>query len=245
MMRRAHQPFVLILLGLVALSTSAQVIETEIERTETVLTQEALADQWDLSIDEWDAYRTLMAGPRGIWSPNLDPVTVLGIHAETDAERQRYAELLILIEFERVEQELKFQQAYDEAARRLFPNLMPVQAATSTTVPPGIGAERVAFVGSIDSARCPTCRSELARLLRAHRDPAAPVLDLFLDDATDDQDLRDFATAQGIDPKAVIAGRITLNHAGEPMSLPTGTQAVTPELLQRIAGRWVPLEVSR
>jgi integrating conjugative element protein (TIGR03759 family) len=242
---RRYLPCAVVLLGLSAVSASAQVIETEVERTETVLTEEALAEQWRLSSKEWDTYHTLMEGPRGIWSPNLDPVTVLGIHAETDAERRRYAELLVMIEFERVERELKFQQAYDEAARRLFPSLMPVQAATPEAFSSLVGADRIAFVGSIDRQRCPTCRAELARLLRAHRDPASLVLDLFLEDAADDGALRAWATEQGIDAQAVIGGRITLNHAREPMSLPAEPQTVTPRLLQRIAGRWLPVEESR
>jgi integrating conjugative element protein (TIGR03759 family) len=242
---RSYQLCVFVLLGAAAVPAMAQVAETEIERTQTVLTEEALAEQWRLSTDEWDVYKTLMEGPRGIWSPTLDPVTVLGIHAETDAERRRYAELLVMIEFERVGQELKFQQAYDEAAQRLFPSLMPVQTTTPMSASPLGGAKRVAFVGSIDGQRCPTCRTELARLLQAHRAPAAPVLDLFLDDAADDQVIRGWAMAQGIDPKAVIAGRITLNHAREPLSLPTDQDVVSPKRLQQIAGRWLPLEDSR
>jgi len=244
-MIRWSQLFGVGFLGAMAVTTSAQITETQIERTEPILTQEALAEQWRLSMDEWEAYQTLMKGPRGIWSPNLDPITVLGIHAETDAERRRYAELLVMIEFERVEQELKFQQAYDEAARQLFPSLMPIQTTVSTTASPLLGANRVAFVGSIDGQRCPTCRTELARRLHAHRDPSTPVLDLFLEDAADDQALRAWAVAQGIDPKAVIAGRITLNHARTPLSLPGDAPSVTPKLLQQVAGRWLPLEGSR
>jgi len=225
--------------------TSAQVAETRIERTVPVSTEEALAEQWRLSLDEWATYQTLMEGPRGIWSPSLDPITVLGIHAETEAERQRYAELLVMIEFERVEQELTFQRAYDEAARRLFPSLMPVETAPLTTASPLSGANRIAFVGSIDDQRCPACRAELVRRLRAHRAPSAPVLDLFLEDAGDDQALRAWAVAQGIDPKAVIAGRITLNHARAPLSLPSEATLVTPSVLRHVAGRWLPLEASR
>ena len=102
----------------VAGAVGAQTTETETALTKTVLTEEAQAKRWHLSIQEWDEYKTLMQGPRGVWSPNLDPVTVLGIHAETDADRKRYAELLVTIEFERVEKELLFQRAYDDAARR-------------------------------------------------------------------------------------------------------------------------------
>ena len=71
-----------------ARGAEAQVSETSVEETETVFTEEALAARWRLSVEEWAEYRTLMEGPRGIWSPSLDPVTVLGIHAEEEGSRK-------------------------------------------------------------------------------------------------------------------------------------------------------------
>lgn len=225
-------------------AATAQVSDIEVRRTEHVFTAEALAEEWHLSPDEWAEYKALMEGPRGLWSPALDPITALGIHAETEADRRRYAELLVMVEFERAEQELKFQRAYDEAARRLFPQLSPVGMAGSMDVSPFFGADRIAFVGSVDSRRCPTCRRALARWLRDRRSDG-PTLDLFLDDATDDAAIRAWAAEQGIDPADVVAGRITLNHARSPLSLPPDEEGVDPRLLQRVAGRWLPLETAR
>lgn len=220
----------------------AQDSAVETTRTESIFTQEAIAEQWRLSVEEWDTYQTLMQGPRGVWTPNLDPVTVLGIHAKTDAERRRYAELLVMIEFERVEQELSFQRAYDAAARKLFPDLLPVAAVETPETTLLAGTDRLAFVGSIDPRRCPTCRAELVRWLRLHDDAAGPVIDLFLDDADDDQAIRSWAIEQGINPQDVIAGRITLNHARDAMALPADAEFVAPMLMQRTNGRWVELE---
>jgi integrating conjugative element protein (TIGR03759 family) len=226
-------------------TATAQFSETEIERTETVFTEEALAKRWRLSTEEWGQYKTLMEGPRGIWSPSLDPITVLGIHAETDAERQRYAELLVMIEFERVEQELLFQRAYDEAAHRLFPTLPRVTLAATEEVPsPLPGIERVAFVGSIDAARCPTCPRELARLMRSQAG-GAPALDLFLADAADDEALRTWARTQRVSPDDVRSGRITLNHARGPLAVPATTSPIAPRLMQRLAGQWLPMGTTR
>ena len=64
-------------------------------------------------------YRELMDGPLGIYSPNLDPLSALGIEARTDEERRRYAELQVQIEARRVEKLLAYQRAYDEAWQRL------------------------------------------------------------------------------------------------------------------------------
>ncbi|WP_457774990.1 hypothetical protein [Shewanella xiamenensis] len=59
---------------------------------------ERLARDWGLRGDEWGRYRELMEGPLGIHSPNLDPLTALGIEARSDEERRRYAELQVQVE---------------------------------------------------------------------------------------------------------------------------------------------------
>ena len=52
---------------------------------------------WGLDLTEIQRARQLMAGPRGAFSvANISPVEVLGIHARTPAERDRYAELFRL-----------------------------------------------------------------------------------------------------------------------------------------------------
>ena len=232
---------VMLLLATVGSST-AQVVTSGVEHTESVFTAEALAKRWRLSTEEWAQYQTLMAGPRGIWSPNLDPVTVLGIDAETEAERRRYAELLVMLEYERVEKELRFQRAYDEAAQRLFPTLPRVTtAAAEASDSPAVGAERIAFVGSIDPKRCPTCERALKELMRAHRASHTAALDLFLADAADDEAIRAWAKQHGVDADEVRVGRITLNHAQGPWSLPGAGEPITPRVLARSAGQWWPM----
>ncbi|MEN2900510.1 hypothetical protein NJNGDCLN_02171 [Mannheimia haemolytica] len=52
------------------------------------------AKEWGLTIEEWNRYTELMKGERGMWSPNLDPLTALGIEARTAEEREKYARML-------------------------------------------------------------------------------------------------------------------------------------------------------
>lgn len=73
---------------------------------QTELSQKA--QEWGLTTEEWQRYLELQKGERGIWSPNLDPLTTLGIEAKTEEERTRYAELLARKMYERVERELAF-----------------------------------------------------------------------------------------------------------------------------------------
>ena len=84
---------------------------------------ERLARDWGLRPEEWARYRQLMQGPLGIYSPNLDPLTALGIEARSDEERNRYAELQVQAESRRVGKTLAYQRAYDAAWQRLFPRV--------------------------------------------------------------------------------------------------------------------------
>src|SRR3990167_8870549 len=85
-----------------------------------------VASNWGLQPQEWVRYRELMDGPLGIYSPNLDPLSALGIEARTDEERRRYAELQVQVEARRVEKLLAYQRAYDEAWQRLNPGMQRV-----------------------------------------------------------------------------------------------------------------------
>jgi hypothetical protein len=52
------------------------------------------------------------------YSPGIDPLTALGIEARSAEERRRYADLQVQAERRRVEKELAYQRAYDEAFAR-------------------------------------------------------------------------------------------------------------------------------
>jgi hypothetical protein len=68
---------------------SAKEIGTNLSASEL-----ATAQLWGISAQEMQRAVQLMRGPRGSFSvANISPLEVLGIHAKTDAERQRYAEL--------------------------------------------------------------------------------------------------------------------------------------------------------
>ncbi len=114
-----------LLLCLLLLPLFASPQQTRIEEQTITHTQ---AQQWGLTDSEWQHYQQLRQGERGIWSPGLDPLTTLGVETNSDAERQRYAELLARKEHQRVEKELAFQRAYDQAWKRLYPTLTPIRS---------------------------------------------------------------------------------------------------------------------
>lgn len=81
--------------------------------------ERSLARQWMLTDTDWVKYKKIMQGPRGIWSPGLDPITALGV-SETDlVERKRYATLWVKVETRRAELELAFEVERQLAGKKL------------------------------------------------------------------------------------------------------------------------------
>lgn len=80
----------------------------------------ALAKKWKLKDSDWLKYKDIMEGPRGIWSPGLDPLTALGVSETDPLERKRYAELWIEMESKRYELEIAFEVERMKAAKRIF-----------------------------------------------------------------------------------------------------------------------------
>lgn len=183
------------------------------------------AGTWDLTVDDWTRYETLMRGRRGVWTPDADPFLVLGAHARTAAERRRFAEAFVLAEHARVEGELAFERAVQAAWTRLFPGQLRIAGPALSGAAP---AERYALVVDRDCAGCePTVRTYLA---------SGVPLDLYVRGAADDADLRGWATAQGVDPARVLGGTVTVNHGDA--SVP----GRAPAVWARRAGRWAVVE---
>ncbi|OKO99046.1 TIGR03759 family integrating conjugative element protein [Xenorhabdus eapokensis] len=159
------------------------------------------AEQWKLSADEYQRYQHLMKGPRGIQSPGLDPLTTLGIEADSDAERRRYAEQWVKSEFARTEKELRFQREVDAAWQRLFPDVLPVNMEKSHEV----NGRLALFVRAKD---CPQCETRLSEVLAANQ----PVDIYLVDSQRNDDTLRLWAKNHHIPVERVRNRQITLNH---------------------------------
>jgi len=198
--------------------------------TEALLDERSARD-WGLNGEEWTRYRRIMQGPLGIHSPNLDPLTALGIEARSEEERRRYAELQVRVEARRVEKMLAYQRAYDAAWQRLFPGQPRVSL-------PGAKAQGAGNTGSgrlavFVKAECPAC-DQRVRQMQA----AGLVFDLYMvGSRQDDARIRQWATRAGIDPARVRARTITLNHdAGRWLSL--GLPGDLPAVVREVNGQW-------
>ncbi|CAJ9899198.1 integrating conjugative element protein, PFL_4693 family [Burkholderia pseudomallei] len=185
----------------------------------------AQSREWGLSVAEWTRYSQLMRGPLGIYSPNLDPLTALGIEARSDEERRHYAEMQVRAEAQRVRKELDYQQAYDAAWKRLYPDQPPLRALTLTPNAGTTGAttaRQAVFVKD----DCPACDARV-RALQA----SGAAFDIYMVGSRgDDARIRSWAARVGIDTAKVRARIITLNHdAGRWLML--GGQGDLPAVL--------------
>lgn len=198
----------------------------------TVRSDELLARDWGLTAEDWARYRELMQGPLGVYSPELDPLTALGIEARSEEERRHYAELQVQAEARRVGKTLAYQRAYDEAWQRLFPGQLRVSLPGAKAQGAGnTGSGRLAVFVKDDCAPC----AQRVQQLQAAGTP----FDLYMvGSRQDNARIRQWATQAGIDPARVHARTITLNHdAGRWLSL--GLPGDLPAVVREANGEWL------
>jgi integrating conjugative element protein (TIGR03759 family) len=194
----------------------------------------ASAKAWGLTQQEWSRFEQIKTGPRGYWSPHLDPLTTLGVEATTDAERQRYAELQVRLEAQRAERELAYQNAYTAAWAELYPQLLPVNTLTTPVPPQSPRTTRVALFVEDD---CDPCIAAVS-----HFQQRGTPFDLFLVGSENDDDhLRRWAQQAKIATALVQRRQITLNHdRGRWFSL--GAPGPLPVSFEQVNGRWLRVE---
>ncbi|WP_437884516.1 TIGR03759 family integrating conjugative element protein [Pseudomonas sp. LRF_L74] len=186
---------------------------------------------WGLNEQEWSRYQDIQKGPRGIWSPNLDPLTALGVEARSDAERQRYAELQVRLEAQRAERELAYQKAYNNAWARLYPGLMPVEGLGTTSTP------SVTRLALFVEDNCPSCMDRLKQL----RNRGSQVDVYLVGSSNDDAQVRRWAAEAGVDAKQVQQRVITLNHDNG-LWFSLGAKGGLPAVFRQEAGQWQRVE---
>lgn len=99
------------------------------------------ANIWGLSKEEMLRAKILLQGPRKAFSvENLSPIEALGIHARSDAERRKYAEMFVRAFHTDVERSLAWNRAFTEAMARMYPNEPVVDFSRMPKVQASVGA---------------------------------------------------------------------------------------------------------
>lgn len=208
----------LLIIPLCAMAETSQEVKTLTIDSEINETERRRYEAWGLDVEEWQRYKALMATQRGLWTPDLDPLMVLGIHARSEEERRRYAELAVTQEVARVEGELAFERAYQEAGKRLYPDadiidISVLQSRSELASPAGelVPGDRILWFTRLQG--CPQCDERLPEVLEATVDHGFSLDIFFLDTGPgDDAAIRTWAAQHDISLPKVMARRITLNH---------------------------------
>lgn len=239
-MNRALLPTVVCLASLLAMGAAVGnpvPTQSRIQDTQSAPLGRSHSEQaasWGLTEQEWARFEQIQAGPRGFWSPNLDPLTALGVEAQTDQERQRYAELQVALEAKRAERELAYQHTYTAAWAKLFPGLLPIQGMAS---PPSASLPVVPRQALFVEDHCSACTAEAQRLQSSDT-----AFDIYLVGSEgEDERVRSWARQADIDPAKVQRRQITLNHdRGRWFSL--GAPGPLPATFQQVNGQWQRLD---
>jgi integrating conjugative element protein (TIGR03759 family) len=212
---------------------------TERDQARPALTEREHAKRWGPSTEDWTRYRTIMRGPRGFWTPNLDPLTVLGVNAENEGERRRYATLLLHLEAERVKRELAFEKTVQAVKTELYPDLEPFDRARLAAklietrgrrTPLQAGDRALVFV----NLQCAACDLGVQALIAKVQAIPGLGLDVYVVGEATDEAIRSWATHLMIPPVLVEGGRVTLNHdAGTLMRLTRDPSVTVPVLLRQ------------
>lgn len=194
------------------------------------------AREWGLTPQEWARYQSLMQGPRGTYSPGLDPLTALGIEAQSTDERLHYAERQVRAERQRVEKELVYQRAYDQAFARLYPDEKIIELSSTPLSSPVAGQPSLGSDGRLAvfvREDCALCVSQIKALQKRKQ-----TFDLYVVGAQgDDERIRRWAILAGIDPASVRSRNVTLNHDdGRWQGLGIGGDL--PALVREVGGKW-------
>ncbi|AZC39451.1 TIGR03759 family integrating conjugative element protein [Pseudomonas chlororaphis] len=210
-------------------------VETQSQASTQNAGQMELARKWGLSSQEWSRYQALMEGPRGTYSPGLDPLTALGIEARSADERRRYAELQVQAERQRIEKELAYQRAYDQAFSRLYPNekVIQISSAPSSTATGQSALKSDGRLAIFVRDNCLPCFTQVKELQAQKQ-----AFDLyFVGSQGDDEHIRRWAAIARIDPSAVRNRQITLNHDGGRW-LGIGLGGDLPAVVREVNGKW-------
>ncbi len=198
--------------------------EVSTKNTESTITQsEQKHLKWGISAAEYARYEELMKGIRGSISPDtISPIEVLGIHAQNEMERRKYARLWADMMEEDTQRVLAFQRAYDQAWRdkgdKPLIDISKLQTSSqidnnlTTNISSGLAQRKMLIVTKIEG--CELCEKKIQQLLTSMLVDKTLHLDVYFSDSSDKENsvIRQWALTNRVDMELLKNRRLTLNH---------------------------------
>ncbi|EIF42850.1 hypothetical protein DOK_11736 [gamma proteobacterium BDW918] len=197
--------------------------------------EKSQAKKWSLTESDWLKYKEIMSGPRGIWSPGLDPITALGVSETDPAERRRYADIWMEVETRRIELELAFERERMAAGKRLHGDQKRINNDAWIEAWKKKQAQVTSVINLFVDASClEECSSVAKSLLRSVGNKSK--LDIYFKPGTPESEAAVWATYFQIDPKVVATRHITLNvHASKWKELKISTDSLPQVWVEDVA----------
>ena len=183
------------------------------------------AQRWGLSSEEWLRYLEIKKGPRGIWSPNVDPIAMLALEARDDTEMRYYAKLYAKMQDRRIKSELKVDRYRREAVQAMYAGnsvfnqnlLYPKKTKVKNSILSLANPSKAIIKGDrlllfVDVNKMPV--DLIHRVSSKIEDNQGSTLDIYVIGAKTDNDIYQWAQQSGVNGELVKQRLITLNHDG-------------------------------
>jgi len=204
------------------------------------------AKSWKLTESEYGRYKMLLdTTQRGIWTPSIDPITLLGVEARNELEEKRFARLFNDIELARTKKDISFAAAQSKDIRRLSPNSNAFTSYLDQREERRVNYNKVGslsegspitdsswestmYVVYVDLMRdCNVlCFEQISKVLSKSR------IEFFFVNAKSDDEIYSFAKTHSIPSEKVKSGVINLNY-GDESKIPLFPSAM---MIQRMVG---------
>lgn len=194
------------------------------------------AEQWKLSVEEYERYKEIMRSPRAYFTPNLEnnPLLALALESRSESERRKLADRWVQLQFENNVKVISWQLEVNDAWQRLFPGVprfaynKPEDArhaiSNMTNAPnsPAVGqssflvdqreAPRAQLYVSITN--CSECSAAFQRQFQAMRSGAIGGVDVHFVDNPPREKIAQWAVDHHLTVRDVNELKsVTLNHA--------------------------------
>lgn len=177
--------------------------------------------EWGVTETEYSRYQSLMKGVRGSVSPStISPIEVLGIHARTPAEREKYARMWADIMDRDTQQVLAFQVAYNKAWEEKGGKDLIDASKLNINSEKSQPINAVDYIFLTKLQDCPACDKKLSELLNGVTVVKDAKLNVYFADSAESNKgtIRLWALNKNINAEMLRARKITLNHGQNLMS---------------------------
>ncbi len=190
---------------LAATETTTDVAQTHLVTQQHTATVAEPWKVWGLTSVDWKRYQSIMAGPRGVWSPNVSPLTALGVHAESEVDRLRYAKISAELDYRRIQAEAHWQLTFDSVKDRVWAELGAKEPSTPT-LETLKSHQRVSLFTNV---KCDArCRRVMDSLKKSQTN-----VDVYFVGTASSAEIVEWAQQQKLSPEAVNKTRqYSLNH---------------------------------